>query len=247
MTTMQTKQKRPLLTALVALTVAGLLGACSGGGGGDDDAANGKGNDDGVASLADDGGSGSGDGDQASAGDDDDGEQELLDWVECMRGEGIDLPDPTRDADGNLVLNGNGINIGGSPNGTTRNDSSDADDGEAPPIDPEEMDAATETCGPPPAVGGEISDEDIQAQQDAALQFAECMRDEGIEDFPDPDFSDMGPGSGPQTHSESAGEGSGPVVAGPFGTIDLDDPEMAAAFEKCQDLIGPPPGEDGPS
>jgi hypothetical protein len=79
------------------------------------------------------------------------------------------------------------------------------------------------------------------------------MRDEGIQDFPDPDFSDMGPGNGPQTNSNSAGEGGGggggdgPVVAGPFGEIDLDDPETAAAFEACQDLIGPGPGpgEDG--
>jgi len=224
---MRTTTRGPITAALVALTVAGVLGACSGGGSGDGDS-------DDVATLSEDDGN-----EQAPTDPGDDGEAELLDWVECMRGEGVDLPDPTRDADGNLVLNGNGINIGGGGSGATFNND-DADD-DSRPIDPEEMEAASEVCGPPPAVGGEISEEDLQEQQDAALAFAECMRDEGIEDFPDPDFSDMGPGSGPQTNSNDAGDGGGPVIAGPFGQIDLDDPETAAAFEACQDLIGPPP------
>jgi hypothetical protein len=30
-------------------------------------------------------------------------EEELFDWAECMRDAGIDVPDPTRDSDGNLV------------------------------------------------------------------------------------------------------------------------------------------------
>jgi hypothetical protein len=30
------------------------------------------------------------------------------------------------------------------------------------------------------------------------------------------------------------------VVLGPFGEIDMDDPEIAAAFEACQDLLGGP-------
>jgi hypothetical protein len=232
---MRTTTIRPITTALVALTVAGVLGACSGSGGG-----SGAGDDD-VATLSDDDTD-----EQAQADPGDDGEAELLDWVECMRGEGVDLPDPTRDADGNLVLNGNGITIGGGGGGTTRNDS--ADDGDEPPIDREEMEAATEVCGPPPAIGGELSEEELQDQQDAALAFAECMREEGIEDFPDPDFSDMGPGSGPQTNSNDAGEGDGggPVVAGPFGQIDLGDPQTAAAFEACQDVMGPGPGDGGP-
>jgi hypothetical protein len=219
-----------ITTVLVALTVTGLLGACSGGG------SDGGGDGDGVASLSDDNAN-----EQAQT-DQNDSEAELLDWVECMRGEGIDLSDPTRDADGNLVISGPGINIGGGSEGGTF-DNADPADGEEPPIDPQDMDAATEVCGEPPATGGELSEEDRQAQEDAALQFAECMRNEGIEDFPDPDFSDQGP----QTNSNTApeGQGGGPVVAGPFGQIDMDDPEVAAAFEACQDLIGPPAGENG--
>jgi hypothetical protein len=108
------------------------------------------------------------------------------------------------------------------------------------------MDAAQEECGDPPALGAsDHSEEDRQAQQQAALDFSQCMRDEGIEDFPDPDFSDQGPGGQAQTNEGSAepgDEGGGPTerVAGPFGEIDLSDPETAAAFEACQDVLGEP-------
>jgi hypothetical protein len=238
-----------ITTTLAALAVSGLLGAC----GGDDDSSD-AGNDD-VASASDD------DSNEQEQGDDQgddqaDVEQELLDWVDCMRDEGVDLPDPTRDANGNLVLNGNGIAIGGGGAGTSTNDGNEA--GGEPTFTPGEMEAAEEVCGPPPSLGaGDISDEELQDMQASALEFAQCMRDEGIEDFPDPDFSDMGPGGAPQSRSSDddggqggeGGEGGGTdeqIVLGPFGEIDLDDPEVAAAFEACQNLIGPPGQEGGP-
>jgi hypothetical protein len=227
------------MTTLAALALAGLLAACGSDNGDSAD----PGNDD-VASASD------GDSDQQDESDDQaDAEQELRDWARCMRDEGVDIPDPTRDADGNLVINGNGITIGGG-GGVSTNDSEDA--GDEPSITPEEMEAAEEVCGTPPGFGpGDMSDEDLQAMQDDALEFAQCMRDEGIEDFPDPDFSNMGPGGEPQDRTSDGGdggEGGGSdeqVVLGPFGEIDLDDPETAAAFEACQDLFGGPPGEDG--
>jgi hypothetical protein len=237
------------MTTLTALALAGLLVACGSDGDGADAAS------DEVASASDD------ETDGRDASDDEaDAEQELLDWVECMRDEGVDIPDPTRDADGNLVINGDGFRIGGG-DGPTTNDAGDAAD--EPSITPEQMEAAEETCGPPPGLGpGDISDEDRQAMQDDALEFAQCMRDQGIEDFPDPDFSNMGPGGEPQTRSSDGDDGDGggdgagggdsdgdgrdeTIVLGPFGEIDLDDPEIAAAFEACQDLIGGPPGGDG--
>jgi hypothetical protein len=227
-----------ITTALAVLAVAGLLAACgSDGSGGSDDSA---GNDD-VASLSDD------DSNEQAQADDTDDEEELLDWVECMRDEGVDIPDPTRDEDGNLVIEGPGIRIGSGGAAGTSSDDAPAD-GDEPDVDPEQMDAAMEACGEPPALGpNDISDEDRQAREEAALEFAQCMRDQGIEDFPDPDFSDMGPGGEPQQRSsddDDAGDGSddgGPrVVLGPFGEIDLDDPEIRAAFEACQDVLGGP-------
>jgi hypothetical protein len=226
---MMTRRITPML-AMLAL--AGLLAACSSNGsdGSEDDVANVSGDDSNEQAQGDD---------QADA------EEELLDWVECMRDEGIDIPDPTRDADGNLVIEGPGIRLGGGDSAGTSSD--DEGDSEEPAIDPEEMDAAMETCGEPPALGpNDISEEDRQATEEDALQFAECMRDEGIEDFPDPDFSDMGPGGEPQRRSseddggQDGGDGGPQVFLGPFGEIDLDDPEVRAAFEACQDLLGSP-------
>jgi hypothetical protein len=216
-----------ITTTLAALVLAGLLAACGGGDSGDGDD---------VASASDDDSSEQAQTDESEEATD----QELYDWVECMRDEGVDLPDPTRDADGNLVISGNGINLGGSGSAANQDDGGG---GGASPIDPEEMAAAQEVCGEPPLLGaGDISDEDQQAQQEDALAFAQCMRDQGIEDFPDPDFSDEGSGSQDDT-SEDGDGGDGPSLSGPFGDIDLGDPEVAAAYEACQDVLALPEGQ----
>jgi hypothetical protein len=227
-----------IMTPLVALALAGLLAACG------SDGSSGSGSD-GVASLGGD----DQDSESAQGDDNDDAEAELLDWVECMRDQGIDLPDPTRDENGNLVLEGPGIRLGGGDaQGSTSRDDTD-DQGDQPAVDPEEMDAAMQACGQPPALGpNDISDEDRQAMEQDALEFAECMRDQGIEDFPDPDFSNLGPGGEPQRHradnndngDDNAGDGSPRVFLGPFGEIDMNDPDTRAAFEACQDLLGGP-------
>src|SRR6476661_11119264 len=44
-------------------------------------------------------------------------EQQLLTWVQCMRKNGVNLPDPTVDANGNLTLRGPGGGPGGDGNG----------------------------------------------------------------------------------------------------------------------------------
>ncbi|MCZ6456614.1 MAG: hypothetical protein O6650_05120, partial [Actinobacteria bacterium] len=59
--------------------------------------------------------------------------------------------------------------------------------------------------------------------QDSFLEFAVCMRDQGI-DMPDPDFSG---GFGP-------GEGGG---RGLFGDIDPQDPAFQEAAEECQGIF----------
>ncbi|HET6950992.1 MAG TPA: hypothetical protein VFI47_11485 [Acidimicrobiales bacterium] len=230
------------MSALV-LTLGLLAAGCGGGGGGD------EGGD--VATVSDD------DGEEQAQGDDADPDAELLDWVECMRDEGIAISDPTRDADGNLQIDGPGIHIGTGPaDGGAGSEEPPEEGGEdEEDLDPEAMKAATESCGPPPMGGGgrEMSEEDRQKMEADALEFAQCMRDEGIEDFPDPDFSGSGPGGAPEGFDSSdegpndGGPGSGDkrIVGGPFGEIDMDDPEMVAAFEACQEKLGtfgPPDG-----
>jgi hypothetical protein len=223
--------------SVAVLLAALLLAGCGRGGGGDDD---------GVASVS---------GDEAAAGDDEEAaEEELYDWVACMNDEGVEIPDPTRDADGNLVIEGDGFTLGGGEGGATVRvgGGEDGDDGDEPAISPDDMEAATEVCGMPPRLGpSDMSEEDVQARQEDALAFAECMREEGVEDFPDPDFSGEGPGGEPR-RSDSGDGPSGPdddgprIALGPFGEIDMDDPTTAAAFEACQDIIGAPGGPRGP-
>ena len=105
-------------------------------------------------------------------------------------------------------------------------------------IDPEEFEAAREVCGDPPQLGdGNNSPEQQAAFQDAALEFAQCMRDRGY-DVPDPEFE---------------GEG-GVIFRGRPGT-DSDDPEQREAAEECQEQSfgtlqgpggGPPSGDSQP-
>jgi hypothetical protein len=87
-------------------------------------------------------------------------------FAECMRDNGVsDFPDP--DASG-------GLTIDGVVNGSSLDPSSPA------------WDAAIGACKDlqPP---GFMGDEDVTAEeQKARLEFAQCIRDNGVEDFPDP-------------------------------------------------------------
>jgi hypothetical protein len=137
------------------------LVACGGGNGGD-----------GVATL--------GDGDavaSASASPSVDPEDALAEFAECMRENGVeDFEDPQVDSDGRIEI---GV---GSGDGPLSNE------------DAETIDAAMEACqdllprGDGPA---QISEEDQAALQDALVEYAECMREHGI-DMPDPEFAGDG-------------------------------------------------------
>jgi hypothetical protein len=101
-----------------------------------------------------------------------DTEQQLLAFAECMRAEGVDLPDPTVDADGNPQL--------------------------VPPDDfeLEDLDAlqdAAEACEEYlEGVALGFEDLDLTSLTDTLVEFAACMRDNGY-DLPDPDFSLIAP------------------------------------------------------
>ena len=138
----------------------------------------------------DDGGSGDGEPDEQAI------QEAALEFAKCMREHGIDMPDPTFNADG---AGGGGVMIeAGGP-------------GEA--IDPEEMDAANEACQPiMEAVRGEFEPpdpEELEQMTAEALEFAQCMREHGV-DMPDPQFSE----DGAMTVSVGAGrlgeDGEGP-------------------------------------
>jgi len=166
---------KKLALAFVALAL--VAAACGGSGG------------DGVASLEDDttadplaaGEEVAGGDDQPSEGEVDQ-EQALLDFTQCMRDEGIDIPDPEVDTEGNLRPS--------RPEPGT--------------FEREDVQAARETCSEfLDGVTLGFRDQDRTEIEDTLLEFAACMRDNGY-DMPDPDFStEPGAGGGP-------GGGGGP-------------------------------------
>ncbi|GIG67405.1 hypothetical protein [Phytomonospora endophytica] len=84
-----------------------------------------------------------------------------LKFGECMREHGIDIPDPDPDAEGIQIQ---------LPEG----------------VDPEDAKAATEECEQFLPDGGAPPKADPERIEEQRL-FAECMRENGIEGFPDPD------------------------------------------------------------
>jgi hypothetical protein len=224
--TLRTMPAQPVsarrLLVPVSIVLLAVVSACGGGGGGD-----------GVATLEKGAAAGATTDTTLSS---EDAEKALVDWTTCMREHGVDIPDPTTDKDGNVSIavgragdDGNGSGNSGSAT-------------PAAPPDRDAFDAARTDCGEPPLQGGgPVSKEDREAFQEQALKFAQCMRDEGVTAFPDPDFSADGPGAGPVLRSEAGGDS--PERSGPFGEIDIDDPAVQKAFETCQKATG---GKGGP-
>jgi hypothetical protein len=94
------------------------------------------------------------------------GQEQAMKFAECMRDNGVsEFPDP--DASGELTIDGvlNGSSL--DPNAPA-------------------WKAAIEACKDlqPPGFTG---DHDVSAEeQDTRLKFAQCMRENGVKDFPDP-------------------------------------------------------------
>jgi hypothetical protein len=151
-------RRDPLFTArraapaLLGLALVLVLAACGGSPGGD-----------GVASLSGAGVTTTTTAKAKAAGKDP--QQAALDFARCMRGHGVDMPDPEVDDQGRIKVR---IGAGGS--------------GQRP--DPKKLDAAQKACGG--LLGGGDGDRQLDpAERDAMVAFARCMREHGI-DMPDP-------------------------------------------------------------
>jgi hypothetical protein len=122
----------------------------------------------------------------------------LVDFTRCLREEGIDVPDPDFEA---------------AP-GEARDRLEEA----GIDLDDPQVQEAVQTCQPLLAgILQSFSPEQIQAFRDAFVEYAQCMRDQGI-DLPDPDFS------------------GGLDIFG--GEIDPSDPAVQAANEVCSEVFG---------
>jgi len=144
-----------------------------------------------------------------------DPETARLEFARCMRENGIDLPDPgSGGASGPITIGGNGPDV---------EKMQDA------------MDACQEFLGDAMGAPAEIDPE----MQDKMLEFARCMRENGV-DFADPEFSG----------------GGGRIQIGGPGGIDPSSDEFQAAQEACQSILGdlgprfdggPGGADDGPT
>ncbi len=135
-----------------------------------------------------------------------DPEEALLSFTECMRENGIDLPDPV---------------FRGAGEGGGQGDVAEAVPGDVPPFDPnsDEFRAAEQGCDHHLEGLGALEPGDAPPlsaeEEEAFLAFAECMREHGI-DMPDP--------------------GNGGIVVRPGSQDDFDpmSEEFQAAEAECR-------------
>lgn len=126
----------------------------------------------------------------------------VLEFSRCMRDNGVDIPDPKIDADGQIVFGDGEDSLGGATQ--------------------EQYDAARKECEPLLMSGANNSlpgTDLTQADKEKMLDFARCMREQGIE-MPDPSF-DEGPGISFQ------------VPQGAKGDANFED-----ASRQCQSILG---------
>lgn len=132
-----------------------------------------------------------------------DPETAQLEFARCMRENGVDMPDPVAGGGFGGAAGGAAVQVGG--------------DG----IDAEKMQKAFETCGTLLGAGGPGDGIAIDPEmQDKLVEFAGCMRDNGV-DFPDP-----------------GADGGGMISIGGPGGIDPSSSEFQAAQEACQSILG---------
>jgi hypothetical protein len=197
-----------VVVAVLALAAAG-AGCGRSGGGGDDDVAS---IDENAAATteepSDDGGGSTGPDSQEF-------QDAALEYAQCMRDHGIDIPDPTFDGDGGftqIVPEGEG----GGPEGPS--DEFQAADDECRSI--------MEDALPEPE---DLSPEEVAERQDQLLAMAQCMRDKGY-DMPDPEVDSSG--------RVTIGRRGGPADGGSGTGPPADEDQFREDMEACQDEAG---------
>ncbi len=153
-------------------------------------------------------------------------EERLLEFAACMRANGVEFPDPIVEADGTISF-GLRPGAGGA--------SQSAENLQRIGRDPD-LPAARDACGGllEGLAFGRGSQDFAEAQAERAdrlLEFAQCLRDNGI-DVGDPDTSGFGPGGGGG-------------AARPFGDLDFDDPDVSNAMDICAEQVSIAPGQRG--
>ncbi len=148
----------------------------------------------------------------AGATSEEDAQQAMLDFAQCMREHGIDMPDPQFNEDGR------GVFTAGA---------------EGEPADKNKLDEAQKACqsylDKVKSNAGPVDPARLEEEKQRLLDFAQCMRDHGI-DFPDPQISSDGGGIQVQ-------------MGGPG--VDADSPGFKEANDACAAQVGMPKPGDG--
>ncbi len=225
----ETRRRCWALGSLVTLAL--LLGACSGGGG--EDASE-------VATLLPDVGDG-GAADAAVRGNEADPDLEpdeaALQFSQCMRDQGLDFPDLSVDAEGNIDVRAAFQAIEPGTEGFRQ-----------------AMEVCSEILQQTGFGGGRRQVQESTEFEDALIGFSECLRDEG---FDVGDLTLGGPGGGGDgAAGDGQGDGNPPDEGGPgqrgergqgFGNrgarfaenlgLDYEDPEVATAVDGCLEIV----------
>ena len=181
-------------------------------------------------------------------------QQSMSDYLQCLKDHGITVP---TDANGNPTFGPRG---GSGPSGSNGSDGSTGATPSTPPdstgtppssFDRSGFQQARQACGTPPGrAGGNGGGNggapvDPQAAQQAALQFAACLRAQGL-NVPDPDFSTTTttpPTSAGTTNGTGGGfRRGGGAIGAIMRNLDQNDPTVQAALQKCQANF---PGRNG--
>jgi hypothetical protein len=205
------KRTSRTVSLLVALTSVLTLAAC----GGDESSADGVASVDDVASAST--AEATPDGSTGAAVPED---EAVLAWAQCLRDNGIDVQDPTVDANGDIQFTPPADGAAFDPNS-------------------EEFQLAQAECsgllGDTPFGGGANRD----GLQDAFIVFTQCLRDEGL-DVGDVDFSQRqtgAGGAGGRPANGAAGALDLEFLAGLIPGLDPELPATATAVDACADTL----------
>lgn len=142
-------------------------------------------------------------------------EERMRAFAECMRGHGIEMQDPE------VVTDENGgtrtkVQIGPGPSGAPKGAGGPAPDDEV-------FKKAQQECRSLLPQGGELGRGPTPEDEENMRAFSKCMRENGVENFPDPQ-----PGGG--------------IAISPEMGVNPEDPAFKEAEKKCEELM-PRPAE----
>jgi len=145
-----------------------------------------------------------------------DPEAQMRAFAQCMRDHGIEMKDPeiVKDENGGTKTK---VEIGPGPSGAPKGS------GGGPAPGDEKFKKSEEECRHLMPQGGDLGDGPTPEDEENMRNFAKCMRENGVENFPDPQ-----PGGG--------------IAIGPENGINPDDPAFKEAEKKCEELMPRPSG-----